>query len=114
MSAAVDTIYKLHQLQLAAAVRSGSRVVQATQRLTDALDTARSKVPALPGALAGPLEKVTVPTARVLGTPAEHRAAQIQRLREWTEAQHEFRSGVLRALDPADEPAPVASVTPVS
>lgn len=114
MSVSATTLLKLHDLQLAAVTRSGDRVVSATEKGAAAIEEVRATVPGTLEAIARTLEKLSAPATKIVGTPSEHRVAQLRRLRDWTEAQHKFQTGLLDAVLPGDQPVNVATVTPAS
>ena len=98
MSVVTDTASKVHHKQLDAVTRSQELVTSALGRLVGAVSDLKAKVPGLPDAVSGPVQTVTSPVAKLVGTPQEARSLVLNSTRDWFEAQQRFQAGVLDVL----------------
>jgi len=106
MSVAIDTATKLHEQQIKAVTRSQDFVVSTIEKAAAAVEGLRAKSPTVPDAVAGPLEKVTGPVAKVFGTQADVTSYFNRRVRDWVELQQKFQTAVLGALVSDDQREP--------
>lgn len=108
MSVAIDTATKLHEGQVKAVTRSQDFVVSVVETAASALQGLRAVVPDAPAVVAGPIEKISWPVTKLVGTQDEVAAYVSRSVRDWTEAQQKFQSALLDAWLPAPKAAPAA------
>jgi hypothetical protein len=97
MSLVLDAASAVHSKQIGAVNRVEPHLVGAAGKAAGAVGSLREKA-ALPEAVAGPVQKVTAPVTKVVGTPTEVAAYAVATAREWTEAQHRLQSALLDAV----------------
>lgn len=95
MSYVVDTVNKIHELQLKVVADGQDAVIDLLRKATEYAD--RTAVPE-------PLGKLVEPIEAVVGSPAELARAFAEVNREWAQAWLDFQTKVAEALTPATEP----------
>jgi hypothetical protein len=108
MSLAIDAATKVHQKQIDAVTRSQDLAVSAVEKIASAVQGLQAKSPSVPGSVAGPLEGVTAPVTKVVGTRSEVVSYLGRTVRDWAETQQKLHAAVLGALVSDDRTAPAA------
>jgi len=106
MSVAIKTATKLHEEQIKAATRSQDLVVSTIEKVAAAVEGLRAKSLTVPGVVAGRLEKITRPVAKVFGTQSDVTSYLTHTVQDWVELQQKFQTALLGALVPDDQPEP--------
>jgi hypothetical protein len=98
MSVVIDAAEKVHNKQVEVATRSQEVVAAALRKVADVAQDLRGKAPQVPESVSGPVEKVTAPVTKVVGTPSELAAYVARSTQDWLEVQHKLQRDLVAVV----------------